>query len=653
MARLPQVGGDNGDWGEILNDFLSQAHDTDGTLKDGSVTVNNIADGAVTGVKIANATIADANISNSAAIAKSKLAALNIGDSDINTISPSKVTGTAVITTDSRLSDTRTPTDNSVTSAKIVDGTIVSGDISATAGITKTQLAAAVQNTLVPDVYDMKQWFKGDGTAETQAAGEAWREFARTNGGIYVFTAGTYNIATAASPFDLSATYGASSPVTTPLIWQGLGKLGGSSVVQASTCNGALFSTNDSVTSDIGQSIENLRIITDVNTGTVKRGANPKAGSYGIVLLSKGEARDCYISGFEAGILFAANHQRVRNIRIGGCYDGMRWYPGASSGNQNLQMVDLAGNFRSSVNIVNGAYIDTNYWADVHLGFSPFGIYADAWGGSGTHAAMSSSTFVEVSFESIAYASIWDAGYPTNYREFNGLKWIGCGMSVLDSANYGYQSPNTPPTGAGNYHVNIGYATDWVVENFVGSDANGPFGAFPGSVGNMRFSTGQRLVFLNMDLALTHYRANGLKPILGGFEASDPANILLKTSDNGEAIWLKLTTGAGFGTMAALRSDGNTYGPPGPTASQSLPVGVIDARDSATNVSGGGFAPVWYRGVQYVAVTGSPTKGQRLVMDDSNAGKVKALSAATDRQVGWAVGAPVVGYVPMLITNLF
>jgi len=33
VARLPIVGGDNGSWGQILNDFLSQEHNPDGTLK--------------------------------------------------------------------------------------------------------------------------------------------------------------------------------------------------------------------------------------------------------------------------------------------------------------------------------------------------------------------------------------------------------------------------------------------------------------------------------------------------------------------------------------------------------------------------------------------------------------------------------------------
>ena len=37
MARLPIPGGDDGSWGQILNDYLSAAHKSDGTLKDDSI----------------------------------------------------------------------------------------------------------------------------------------------------------------------------------------------------------------------------------------------------------------------------------------------------------------------------------------------------------------------------------------------------------------------------------------------------------------------------------------------------------------------------------------------------------------------------------------------------------------------------------------
>lgn len=37
MARMPQPGGDDGTWGDILNDFLSQSHNPDGTLQASAV----------------------------------------------------------------------------------------------------------------------------------------------------------------------------------------------------------------------------------------------------------------------------------------------------------------------------------------------------------------------------------------------------------------------------------------------------------------------------------------------------------------------------------------------------------------------------------------------------------------------------------------
>lgn len=38
MARLPNPGGDDGTWGQVLNDFLETSHESDGTLKSSAVT---------------------------------------------------------------------------------------------------------------------------------------------------------------------------------------------------------------------------------------------------------------------------------------------------------------------------------------------------------------------------------------------------------------------------------------------------------------------------------------------------------------------------------------------------------------------------------------------------------------------------------------
>ena len=43
MARLPTPGGDDGTWGTVLNDYLSQVHAADGTLKASVVTTSQIS----------------------------------------------------------------------------------------------------------------------------------------------------------------------------------------------------------------------------------------------------------------------------------------------------------------------------------------------------------------------------------------------------------------------------------------------------------------------------------------------------------------------------------------------------------------------------------------------------------------------------------
>lgn len=55
MARLPQPGGDSGNWGEILNDYLSQSHKADGSLKDDVVTGSVIAGGSITSTHLSSA----------------------------------------------------------------------------------------------------------------------------------------------------------------------------------------------------------------------------------------------------------------------------------------------------------------------------------------------------------------------------------------------------------------------------------------------------------------------------------------------------------------------------------------------------------------------------------------------------------------------
>ncbi len=48
MARLPIPGADSGNWGQILNDFLSAAHKADGSIKDNIISETNLSSSVTT-----------------------------------------------------------------------------------------------------------------------------------------------------------------------------------------------------------------------------------------------------------------------------------------------------------------------------------------------------------------------------------------------------------------------------------------------------------------------------------------------------------------------------------------------------------------------------------------------------------------------------
>lgn len=64
MARLPQPGGDTNTWGDVLNDFLLQSLEEDGTLKPGIVGTNQIANNAVTSAQIAAGAITTSQLAD-------------------------------------------------------------------------------------------------------------------------------------------------------------------------------------------------------------------------------------------------------------------------------------------------------------------------------------------------------------------------------------------------------------------------------------------------------------------------------------------------------------------------------------------------------------------------------------------------------------
>jgi hypothetical protein len=196
MSRLPIPGGDDGQWGSVLNDFILLEHNPDGTHRvvvnpDATTTSKGkiqlagdlagtagapvIAAGVVTGSKIAAGTVAEANLD---AAAQVKLNAVSSGAvASVNTR-----TGAVVLTNSDvglanvdNTSDVSKPVSTLTQTALNAKYTLPGG------GIPKTDLAAGVQASLTT----------ADARDAVKLQGRAVDASAPTDGQVLVYSTGT------------------------------------------------------------------------------------------------------------------------------------------------------------------------------------------------------------------------------------------------------------------------------------------------------------------------------------------------------------------------------------------------------------------------------------------------------------------------------
>lgn len=163
MARLPQPGSDANVWGDVLNDFLSVEHSSNGTLRpNGSLAakaadadvVHNTGAETVAGVKTFTSSPIIPSPSGTLAAANKQYvdSVAGAGASDATTSSNGIIrlagdlggAGTAAaapVITANAITTTKIAS-GAVTTDKIADGTITNTDLSASAAIAKSKLAA-------------------------------------------------------------------------------------------------------------------------------------------------------------------------------------------------------------------------------------------------------------------------------------------------------------------------------------------------------------------------------------------------------------------------------------------------------------------------------------------------------------------------------
>ncbi|TAK89633.1 hypothetical protein EPO04_00800 [Patescibacteria group bacterium] len=190
MARLPTIGSDNGNWGAILNDYLSQELNSDGSLKirtDGTLS-SAVADGSITASKLSptvNNYLASAQTAVQSVNGKAGTA-VTLAAADISGVVPSTqlgaASGVATLDGSSKLTSSQIPATVSTASGGS-DGqiSVVSG------GLFTLKDPSVIDITMPP--YNADPTGTTDASAEFQAAINAL--YSAGGGTIYAPT-GTY-----------------------------------------------------------------------------------------------------------------------------------------------------------------------------------------------------------------------------------------------------------------------------------------------------------------------------------------------------------------------------------------------------------------------------------------------------------------------------
>ena len=202
LSRLPNPGSDNNHWGDILNDFLIQAHNPDGTLKDDTVGDNQLQTASVEETTLSSAVQTKLNQTAPVTKVNNKTGDVTLTKTDIGLSDVDNTADTAKPISTAQQTALDLKADASALAAKLNTADLDSQTatkITTNGTATQTALLSAYVPLPKPGQNPLTGWFHADGYGASPVASAATNTTAITNaitdaaGAPVYLPKGTYN----------------------------------------------------------------------------------------------------------------------------------------------------------------------------------------------------------------------------------------------------------------------------------------------------------------------------------------------------------------------------------------------------------------------------------------------------------------------------
>ncbi|MEO5949931.1 MAG: hypothetical protein ABIQ04_00615 [Candidatus Saccharimonadales bacterium] len=234
LHRLPTPGSDNGTWGDVLNDYLSQSHEADGTLKPSAITAAGSGTYSKPTTGIPTADLADGSVTNSKlnAAVQTNLTAAGTAVQNVNgksgtsiTLTPADIGTPTTLAALTDISGASSATNSQVLSFNTVSGkwspaTISSAPVTSVAGKTGTVLLTSTDVGLanVDNTSDVNKPVSSATQAALNAKANTSSLSVVATSGSYADLTGKPTIPAAQVSSDWNAVSGASQILNKPTL---------------------------------------------------------------------------------------------------------------------------------------------------------------------------------------------------------------------------------------------------------------------------------------------------------------------------------------------------------------------------------------------------------------------------------------------------